>query len=201
MCIEGYEIIDTHIGQLGEHISAVQRFPAGSFMLSAFIEEGHYHIYPMGLSCGRRNHSLQILVIIIRGSVVRISVDGIGQTMVTYIHDYEKILSSDGLPDNSFPFTASEAGIGGVHQVAVFDVSPKSRIIMFGIFHIFPEFNKIIVDTFPDGRGGFHGQNLQRGYRKCIFQFAYIWHILLLSVCRQQTFLYLQRSIYCCKTM
>ena len=160
MSVEGYEIIDAHIGQLCEHISTVQGFPAGPFMLPAFIKVRHYHIDTVGLPGSGSDHSLQILVIIIRRTVIRISVDGIGQTMVTYIYYNEKILAPDGFPYNSFSFTASETEIGGIHKVAVLDISPESGIVMFCIFHIFPEFNKIIVDTFPYGGGGFHGQDL-----------------------------------------
>ena len=108
MGIKGDKIIHAHICQLREHICTVKGFPACPLVLAAFIKEGHDHIDSMRLSCGRGYHALQVLLIIIGRFVVRITVNGIGQTMVTYVNNDEKILSADGFPDD---FPASKRGL------------------------------------------------------------------------------------------
>ena len=110
--------------------------------------------------------------------------------MVTYVNNDEKILPADGFPDDSFSFPASEAGAGSIHKITVFNIPLESGIVVSCIFHIFPEFNKIIVDASSDGFCGFHGKHLKRRYRKGVFQFSYVWHMVLLSVCLGRRFLF-----------
>ena len=108
--IEGDEIIHTHISQFCEHIGTVQRFPAGSSVLASFIQEGHDDIDALCLSGGCRNHPFQILIVVIRGFVIGITVNGIGKTVIAYVHNNEQILSVNGLMNASLCLSTSKTG-------------------------------------------------------------------------------------------
>ena len=108
--------------------------------------------------------------------MVDVPVDGIGQAVVAHINNDEKIFSMNGLIDAALGFSASETGAGSIHQIAVSYVTLKCRILIFGTLHILTEFHKVIVHTSAQIAGRFHGQHLQRGYGKRIFQFAYVRH-------------------------
>ena len=77
-------------------------------MLASFIQEGHDDVDTLCLSCCSSDHPLQILVVVIRRFMVGIAVDGIGKTVITYIHNDEQILSVNGFMDASLCFAASK---------------------------------------------------------------------------------------------
>ena len=77
-------------------------------MLAAFVKEWHDYINSSCLSTYGCNDSLQILIMIIRRHVVNMPAQGIGQTVVAYIHHKIKILSADRLCNDSLGFTGAE---------------------------------------------------------------------------------------------
>ena len=143
--IEGDEIIHAHISQFCEHIGTVQRFPAGSSVLASFIQEGHDDIDALCLSGGCRNHPFQILIVVIRGFVIGITVNGIGKTVIAYVHNNEQILSVNGLMNASLCLSTSKTGTYGVQQIAVLNISLESGVLMLGTLHVLPKGNKIII--------------------------------------------------------
>ena len=64
--IEGDDIVHTHFYKLLKCDGTVQGFTAGTFMLSAFIEERHDNIDSSGLASHGGYDTLQILEMIIR---------------------------------------------------------------------------------------------------------------------------------------
>ena len=63
--IEGDDVVNTHIYQLLKCQSAVERFPAGTFVLAALIEERHDDIQAACFSAYCCDDSLQILKMVI----------------------------------------------------------------------------------------------------------------------------------------
>ena len=57
MGIEGDEILDSHAAEFLNGVSAVQRLPAVSLVLPAFIEEGHDYIDTVGFTIGSHDDS------------------------------------------------------------------------------------------------------------------------------------------------
>ena len=110
MCVEGDEIADAHIPQLGEGIGAVQRFPAAAFVLSPLIEKGHDDIDSGSFAVAGRDDALQVLKMVVWRHMVDEAVHVVGDAMVADIHHQKQILPSDGLSENCLPFAAAESG-------------------------------------------------------------------------------------------
>ena len=57
MCIEGNEVVDTHIGEFFDGVGTVKGFPSAALMLPAFIKEGHDDINTVCLAIYSGDHS------------------------------------------------------------------------------------------------------------------------------------------------
>ena len=95
--VKGDDVADTHIHQFLQRQGAVQRLPLGPFVLSALIQEGHDHIQPVGLAVGGGDDPFKILIMIVRGHMVHMSVNGVGKAVVAHIHHEKQVFSADRL--------------------------------------------------------------------------------------------------------
>ena len=93
--VKGDNVLDTHILKLLKGESAVQGFPAGAAVLPAFVKEGHDHVDAVGLSGGGGNHTLQVLIMIVRRHMVFMAADRISQAVIADIYHNKEIASAD----------------------------------------------------------------------------------------------------------
>ena len=77
--VKGDDVLNTHADQFLQGQGAVQGFSAGALVLAAFIEEGHDYIDPAGFAAHGCDDALQILEMVIRGHMVFMPAEGVGE--------------------------------------------------------------------------------------------------------------------------
>ena len=95
--VKGDDIVYAHMNHFLKGQRTVKGFSGGSLMLSAFIKEGHDYRDPSCLAADCSNNSFQILRVIVRGHMIFMSAQRIGQAVIGYIYKNIKIASADGL--------------------------------------------------------------------------------------------------------
>ncbi len=162
--IEGDEIADAHVTQLPQGKGAVQGLPAAPFVLPALIEEGHDDIDSVGLAVAGGDDALQVLVMIVRGHMVRVAVHIVCNAVVADIYQQKQVFAADGLTEEGLSLPASETGrlYGG--QVVLFDIALEGGVCLdFVVMDSSAEFHEIVVDSLTHLPGGRQRDNLQRG--------------------------------------
>src|SRR5699024_3404419 len=102
---KGNDIVHTHFYKLLKSQRTVQRLTAAALVLAALVEERHDDIDTARLPSDRGDDTLQILKVVVRGHVVDLTVQGIGQAVVADIHHQIDILSTDGFAEYAFCFS------------------------------------------------------------------------------------------------
>ena len=152
--------------QLLKGQSAVQGFPPCSFVLAAFIQEGHDNIHSSGLSAYCGNDPLQILKMIVRRHVVQMTAQRVGQRIVADIHHEIEIVSPDGFLQNTFGFPGAEAGSLGVDEVRRTLIAFKLEIILLLVVPVFTPLYNVVVDLGPQLFAALQWNDTQTAYRE-----------------------------------
>ena len=106
--IKGDNILNAHLHKFLQSDGAVEGFPAGTLVLPAFIKERHDHVDPSGFSSYRGDDALQILIVVIRGHVIFVSAEGIGQAVVHNINENVEIHAANGFQNDTLGFACSK---------------------------------------------------------------------------------------------
>ncbi len=123
--IKGNDVGNSHADQLFQCKGTVQRFDLGALVLTALVEKRHDHADTAGLSRGSSNETLQILVVVVRGHVIDVSVDAVGQRIVADIYHDKEIDAPHGFVHDSFCLSGTKT------RTAAFD-----KIVVHLIIHI-----------------------------------------------------------------
>ena len=142
-------------------------------MLAAFVQEGHDHVDPAGLSSYCRDHPLQVLEVVVRGHAVDISRQGVGQAVVAHIHHNVNVLAADGFSQDSLGFAGTKTGHFGVDQVVVPLIAAECHVVLVGMSFLPAPFYDIIVYLVSHLLDAVQGYNAKGSYRD-IVQVAFI---------------------------
>ena len=122
-------------------------------MLAAFVEERHDDIDPAGLSADCGNDSLQILKMIVRGHVILVSEQGIGQAVVADVNQNVDVVSADGFVDHTFALAGTETGSLGFEDITAAFISFILGNILFVFCISAPgsPLYQVVVHLLPEG--------------------------------------------------
>ena len=99
-------------------------------MLAAFIEEGHDHVDAVGGGDTGADDPLQILEMIVRGHMVGVSADHVGDAVIHHVHHDVDIGAPHRLIDDCLGLTAAEAGTFAVQQVGIHIVAAVVKVFL-----------------------------------------------------------------------
>ena len=119
-------------------------------MLAALIEERHDDIDTARLPSDRGDDTLQILKVVVRGHVVDLTVQGIGQAVVADIHHQVQVLAAYRFGDNAFRFSGTKARNAGIDKKSILLISGKSNIIAMLVCAFAAPFDKIIINFLSE---------------------------------------------------
>src|SRR5699024_10208228 len=105
MSIKGDDVVNSHTDQFLKAQSAVQRFPAGSLVLTALIQERHDNVDSPGFPSYSGNDPFQILKMVIRRHVIGVAAERIGQGIVADIHHEIEVVTADRFLQDTFGFS------------------------------------------------------------------------------------------------
>ena len=166
MGIKGDNIIYSHTDQLLKAQSTVQRFSPGSFVLTAFVKEGHNDIDPSGFPSYGGNDPLQILKVIVRGHMVGVAAQRISQGIVADIHHEVKIVAPDGFLQDTLCLAGTETRGLRIDQIRRALISLKLQVVFFLMVTVLPPFHDVVVDFCPKPFAAFQGNDAKTAYRK-----------------------------------
>ena len=83
-------------------------------MLAALIKEGHHHVHPVGGGDAGSHNPFQVLEMVVRGHVVGVSADRVGDAVVHHIHHHVDVRAADRLVDHRFGLAGAESGAAAV---------------------------------------------------------------------------------------
>ena len=145
MSVESDDIVHAHAYQFLKRESAVQGFTAASLVLAAFVKERHDHVKAPALASDGGNDSFQILKVIVRGHVVCVSGQRIGQAVVADIYHKINIFSAYGFSDDTLGFSGSEAGNLCVDQIIISFIPAENDVVFVDMSVLSSPFHQIIV--------------------------------------------------------
>ena len=122
MSVKSDDIGNTHVAQLLKSQSTVQGLSLRASVLAAFVEEGHDHIDSVGFSGSGGNDPFQVLIVVVRGHMVLVAADGVGETVIGNIHHNIQVCTADRLPDIPLAFPGAKTGTGAFDQERLFTV-------------------------------------------------------------------------------
>ena len=85
--VKGDDVVDAHAYQFLERDGAIEGFSGSALVLAALIEVGHDHGDPARLAADGSDHSLEVLIVIIRGHMVHEPEHFVGLTVIDYIRE------------------------------------------------------------------------------------------------------------------
>ena len=74
-------------------------------MLTAFVQEGHYHVDTLSVGNSDGDNALQILVVIVGGHIVSMTAYSVSQAVVQYIGNDIQVGTTYRLQQGSFTLT------------------------------------------------------------------------------------------------
>lgn len=110
MGIEGDNIGNAHALQLLEGNGAVQTLPSHPAVLPSAVEGGHDDGHPVGTARHRLNQTLQVGKMIVRGHMVFVTEQIIGQGVVAGVNHEEHVVAANGIPHQALGVAALEPG-------------------------------------------------------------------------------------------
>ncbi len=108
------------------------------------------------------------------------TVHGVGDAVVTDIDQDKDILAADRVVQDGFSFTGSETRTFYFHQIVIFHITMKSRVVFHTVVEIPAEIHKMAVYFLSQWKSRFIGKKFDRGYRHGMFQLFCIRHFVLL---------------------
>ena len=98
MGVKGDDVLDTDVAQLLQRKSAVQAFAADAAMLAAAVQAGHDNADAVGAACNSLDQAHQVLEVVIRGEVVLIAEQLVGNAVIARIdEDIQVVAAGRGL--------------------------------------------------------------------------------------------------------
>lgn len=85
---------------------------------------------------------------VVRRFVIGITVHGIGNTVVAYVHKNKEVFASDRFRDDAFALSGAKTVAGSVRYVVIRYITLESGVIFCYIFHITSEIDEMIVYLF-----------------------------------------------------
>ena len=122
-------------------------------MLASLIEEGHDDSDPSCLALYRRDHSLEVLEMVIRRHMIDETVHPVSHSPVHHINEDEYIFATGRFPEHCPALSAGETLKVNIHKVIILNVMvsvAQRRILFKGLFS---ERGYVLIDLFPH-RGG-----------------------------------------------
>ena len=94
VCVEGYDIGDSHACKLLKHESAVKRLSTGALVLSSLVKHRHNNVDSASLTADSANNSLKILEMIIGAHRHGHAVHIIGYAVIEYVAKNVNVVTS-----------------------------------------------------------------------------------------------------------
>lgn len=173
--IESNDVFHTHVNQFLQSQGTVQRFPAGAAVLAALVEEGHDHVNAARFSAYCCDDPLQILEVIVRGHMVGMPAERVGQTVIADINQNIDVIAPDGFQDRSLGFAGAEAGSFAADQIGIPLVSVKKQGAFMLQFPFLSPLDQEIIHFLPQGGAAVHSDNAQAA----VGDRVQIFHIIL----------------------
>ena len=151
--------INTHIHKLLQGQGTVERFTAGTLVLTALIQERHNNSDSLCFSTYGSNNTFQVLEMVIRGHVVGITVQGIGHVVVAHVNHNVEIVSADRFLDDTFGFTGTETGGCCADDIAVSLIALESNVALVLMLPLIAPGNQIAVDLITQLFAAFQGDD------------------------------------------
>ena len=114
MCIKGDDVLHAHGLQLLQGHGAVQALADHTAVLTAAVQAGHDDGHAVCLACHSLDETLEVCKMVIRGEMVLIAEQIIGDAVVARVHDNVDIIAAHRLLDEALGVAALETGaLGG----------------------------------------------------------------------------------------
>ena len=174
--VKGQNIGYAVIHELLQSKRAVEGFPSGSLVLAAFVQERHHDADSVCLSVCRGDDALEVLEMVIGAHVVDVSELAVGDAVIAYINEDEKVNAPYGLIDDTLALAASETGKVHVDDVIVCGIS--IGVLLCGVLgrDLLPELDQILVDGLSHFFASGQSDQLERSDCRCIHQIFCISH-------------------------
>ena len=150
MCVECDDVVYAHADELLKCESAVQRFTGTSLVLTALIEERHDDVDTASLSADSGNDPFQILEMIVRRHMIRVSCQRVGYTVVADIYHQVEIFSADRLGDDAFCLSGTKTRNLCVDKKSILLISGESDVVSVLVPAFVAPFDEIIINLFPE---------------------------------------------------
>ena len=108
MGIKGDDVLDADRAQLLQGEGAVQTLAADAAMLAAAVQAGHDHADAVGTAGDSLNNAHQVLEVVVRGEVVLIPEELVGDAVVARIDEDVQVVTAGGRLDKTFRIAGLE---------------------------------------------------------------------------------------------
>ena len=108
MGIKGDDVLDADRAQLLQGEGAVQTLAADAAMLAAAVQAGHDHADAVGTAGDSLNDAHQVLEVVVRGEVVLIPEELVGNAVVARIDEDVQVVTAGGRLDKAFRIAGLE---------------------------------------------------------------------------------------------
>ena len=108
MGVKGDDVLDADRAQLLQGEGAVQTLAADAAMLAAAVQAGHDHADAMGTAGDSLNNAHQVLEVVVRGEVVLIPEELVGDAVVARIDEDVQVVAAGGRLDKAFRIAGLE---------------------------------------------------------------------------------------------